>query len=72
MTKLIVRDNPGLVRDSRSKAIISEDTAAYNAYIQERNFRSQVQHVQSEIYTLKNEMTEIKNLLREFVNRNIS
>lgn len=66
--KLKVRDNPGLVRDSRTKAIISEDRDAYNAYMQERNFRSQVQKVQGEVGQLKTELGEIKSLLVKILN----
>lgn len=65
--KLKVKDNPGLVRDSKSKAIISEDIDSYNAYIQERNFRSQVQTVEKEVSNLKNEISDIKALLQQLV-----
>lgn len=65
--KLKVKDNPGLVRDSRSKAIISEDKDAFEAYVREKNFRSQFQQQRDEINTLKQDIHAIKTLLESLV-----
>ena len=70
--KLKVKDDPSLVRDSSSKAIIANDKTAYNNYIQERNFRSQVQHVEADINNLKQELGDIKSMLQQLISNTAS
>ena len=65
--KLKVIDSPGLVRDSKSKAIVAEDREQYNKYIQGRNFRDQVNNVNKEIGDLKSELSEIKVMLSQLL-----
>ena len=70
--KLKVKDNPSLVRDSSSKAIIANDETAYSNYIRERNFRSQVQHVEADITNLKQELGDIKSMLQQLISNTAS
>ena len=70
--KLKVKGDPSLVRDSSSKAIIANDETAYSNYIQERNFRSQVQHVEADINNLKQELGDIKSMLQQLISNTAS
>ena len=74
--KLKVEGNPGLVRDSRSKAIILEDQESYKVYLNEKRFREKVaqtsNNVETEISQLKEEINEIKSLLHKLVDMNIN
>lgn len=61
--KLKVKDVPGLYRDSKSKAIISEDQRGYSSYMQERQLRQQFQDVKQDVNKLQGEIGDIKNML---------
>lgn len=70
---LKVQENPGLLRDPHSKAIISVDNDAFNAYKMQRERllnaqESSTKHEQ-EIQTLKNDVNEIKSLLNIIINK---
>jgi hypothetical protein len=65
--KMTVRDYPNLVRDSQSKAIISEDVNGYQSYIKERNIRATMSTVTEDVDSLKKDIMEIKNLLEILV-----
>ena len=65
--KMRVENQPNLIRDSNSKAIIVEDKDKYYLYIQEKKFRSQVTTVNDEINNIKDEMSEIKQLLHQLL-----
>lgn len=65
--KMIVKDHPNLVRDSLSKAIISEDQSSYEAYVKERKLRSSMSDVIADVDGLKKDMTEIKSMLQIIV-----
>ena len=71
--KYKVQDHPGLVRDQRSKAIISEDTEALQRYLTERNYRQNLvtknQGMETEIHTLKTEVAELKDLVRQLLEK---
>ena len=71
--KYKVEDRPGLVRDSRSKAIIVEDQKALNQYLTERNYRQRLsstnQELEGQINNLKTEVHELKNLVQQLISR---
>ena len=69
MTHLKVKDNPGLVRDSKSKAIINVGSAAYNEYQNKKLLQSKVINMNEEIDELKQSVDEIKQLLTQIVKR---
>lgn len=67
--KLQVKDHPGLVRDSKSKAIINVDKNAYNDYLSRKSVNSKVINMTDEINNLKNSVNEIKDLLNKILER---
>ena len=58
-----VEGYPGLVRDDSSKAIVSEDRTAYQAYVNEVKFRQNVGGIREEVDSLKSDISEIKSML---------
>jgi len=55
-----VEDNPKLVRDNYSKAIINTDSEAYDAYMKRKK---KAIEKENELQNLKKEVSEIKDLL---------
>jgi hypothetical protein len=74
---LKVMDEPNLVRDTKSNAILNVNTEALNKYKQERDNILKMQKVISEhedlkknISSLSNDVSEIKQLLLQFMGKN--
>ena len=67
--KLKVKDHPGLVRDSKSKAIINEDKDAYNEYQNKKLMQKKVINISEEIDDLKQSVNDIKTLLTQILQR---
>lgn len=67
--KLKVQDHPGLVRDSRSGAIINIDSDAYKEYQNRKNLQKKVSGMSQEISDLKQSVDEIKSLLTQILQR---
>jgi hypothetical protein len=74
---LKVIDEPNLVRDTKSNAILNVNTEALNKYKQERDNILKMQKVISEhedlkknISSLSNDVSEIKQLLLQFMGKN--
>lgn len=69
-----VEDNPGLARDTNSRAIVNTNMAAYEAAVnRSRNAQKQRDELRDavrDINNLKCEMHEIKNLLLQIVDKN--
>lgn len=69
----IVEDNPGLIRDTTSNAIINTNNDAFSqrraqlAYIQLKGEVDEQQR--SDIDALKKDVQDIKNLLKELVSK---
>ena len=61
-----IEDNPNLIRDSYSKAIINTDVEAYEKYIM---LKSKLKNDKNEIDSLKNEVSELKNLVKDLINK---
>lgn len=59
---LKVKDHPGLVRDSRTNAIINIDERS-------RNDHKDKVDVQKKLHALETDMQEIKELLKQLTNR---
>lgn len=66
---LKVQDHPGLVRDSKSKAIINVDSDAYKEYQNKKLLQNKVINITDEINELKQSMDEIKGLLSQILQR---
>lgn len=69
MMYLKVKDHPGLVRDSKSKAIINVDSDAYKEYQNKKLLQNKVINITDEINELKQSMDEIKGLLSQILQR---
>jgi hypothetical protein len=67
--KLKVVDYPGLVRDSKSKAISNIDSDAYKEYQNKKLLQNKVINITDEINELKQSMDEIKGLLSQILQR---
>jgi len=62
MASKIVLDNPDLVRDSSTKAVINTNKTAYSQRLKQKQINEQQQ---SDLESLRSEMAEIKALLKE-------
>lgn len=62
-----VKDEPNLVRDTHSKAIISVDAAGLEAYRRKKQARvkqsRQIEELNKDVFEMKSDISEIKNLL---------
>ena len=67
MNYLKVKDNPSLIRDKSSKAILNTDIGALNKYKEERDFKLKLQKIVEENDQMKNDIAEIKNLLLKVI-----
>lgn len=68
--KIPVKDNPGLVRDAKSKAIINVDKNSYLEYKSRKNVNTKVINMTEDINNLKQSVDEIKLLLNKLIERN--
>jgi uncharacterized protein (UPF0276 family) len=66
-----IKDNPGLVRDTHSKAILNTDRAALNEYLMKaeiaRKQNLEREDTKMRLLKLEENMSEIKSLLSEIV-----
>lgn len=69
MTKLKVENHPGLVRDSKSKAIINIDEDSYKDYQNKKLMQTKLINITGEINDLKQSVNDIKQLLSEILQR---
>lgn len=67
--KYIVKDHPGLVRDSESKAIVNENKEAFKHYMKEKHIRDRNIQFEKEINIMKSDINEIKTLLLEIIKK---
>lgn len=66
---LKVTDEPNLVRDTNSNAILNVSSEALNKYKQDREKYLQMQKVISEHEEIKKDISEIKQLLLQLMDR---
>jgi Zn-dependent M16 (insulinase) family peptidase len=66
-----IKDNPSLVRDTHSKALLSTDRNALNEYKMKRQLEKKKEQEQQEVNNrltkMEDEMREIKHLLVELI-----
>tara|TARA_R100001509_G_C4852837_1_gene210685 strand:+ start:977 stop:1189 length:213 start_codon:yes stop_codon:yes gene_type:complete len=62
----IVEENPNLIRDNHSKAIINTDTEAYEAYIKRKKIILEKDKVTED---LRQEVSELKDLVKELIKK---
>ncbi len=64
MDTIPVKDEPALVREKNSQAILNTDNSALKAY---RKRRDKVKQLETDINIMKEELSEIKQLLKALV-----
>ena len=73
MRLLPVEGQLGLYRDTRSNAIINNNTIEYENYVKQRNARQtknvKIEQLESEIDQIKDDLFEIKSLLKSFIEK---
>jgi hypothetical protein len=62
-------DQPGLVRDSNSHAIINNNDIEYKLFMQNRNNSNQIKDIECDLNSLKKDFVDIKKMLIELLNR---
>ena len=69
-----IKNHPGLVRDTKTKAIVNVDSTAFEIYKSERNFRKEIKEktyeAEQDINTIKNDLNEIKTILLQLLQKN--
>ena len=69
-----VKNQPNLMRDPSSNAILNDNQSGYDEYIARRDAankqKEQSLNVEEDVANLKSELSEIKSLLKELVNGN--
>lgn len=66
---LKVKNEAGLVRDSKSKAVLNTDDQALKAYKKQRSKALQLQEAMEEIPQLRQEVAEIKDLIKQLLGK---
>lgn len=64
-----VKENPALVRDMDSMAILNTDKNSLNKYKEEREYKLKLAKVVSEHEQIKQDLTDIKSMLAALLNR---
>ena len=67
--KYTVKENPGLIRDGYSKAIINTDQAMLAHHRQRKQITNTVQSLTSDVNGLKDDVNEIKQLLKVLIDQ---
>jgi hypothetical protein len=65
---LKVEDNPNIVRDPDTKAILSVNVDAEEVYKKQREEKRKMRNMLNEFETVKNDLAEIKSLLSLLIN----
>lgn len=69
MTRIKLTDTNKYERDSHSKAILSNDQGALQAYKNRKKHNQQIESYGDDINNIKNEMIEIKEMLAQILQR---
>ena len=64
-----ITDNPKLIRDTFSQAIVTTDNDALAAYKAKKRQSRQIQDMSEDINNIRDEMRELKSLLVQLVNK---
>jgi hypothetical protein len=64
---LKVKDNPDLIRQKDSKAILNTNLKELNKYRQDRDEKMKLKKLVEESEQMKNDIDEIKSLLRQLI-----
>jgi uncharacterized protein YceH (UPF0502 family) len=66
----VVKDNPGLIRDSNSQAILNADVAAYKRFMQQRQKEVEQIELKEKVNNLETDIAEIKSMLAALIKIN--
>jgi len=69
MNTVKVKDEPGLVRDKESNAILSTDMKSLQAYKAQKNRMKKVDELAESVKNLNDRMLNIETLLKQLVER---
>lgn len=69
METIKVQNEPGLVRDKESNAILSTDMKSLQAYKAQKNRMKKVDELAESVETLNEKMLNIETLLKQLVER---
>lgn len=61
-------EDPSLLRDMHTGAIINNDMAAYKAFLNEREKGMRIDSVTKEIQELQDDVSQIKHMLQQLLN----
>jgi hypothetical protein len=64
-----VKENPELIRDMDSKAILNTNVSALQAYKKKREKQQEVNAAIDDINNMKNEINEIKTLMQRILDK---
>jgi hypothetical protein len=64
-----VKENPELVRDMDSKAVLNTNVSALQAYKKKREKQQEVNAAIDDINNMKNEINEIKTLMQRILDK---
>jgi hypothetical protein len=64
-----VKENPELIRDMDSKAVLNTNVAALQAYKKKREKQQEIQSAVDDINNMKNEINEIKTLMQRILDK---
>ena len=64
-----ITDNPKLIRDTFSQAVVTTDNDALAAYKAKKRQSRQIQDMSEDINNIRDEMRELKSLLVQIVNK---
>ena len=64
-----VKENPELVRDMDSKAVLNTNVSALQAYKKKREKQQEIQSAVDDINNMKNEINEIKTLMQRILDK---
>jgi hypothetical protein len=64
-----ILDNPHLVRDKKSNAVLNTNVEGLKAYRKQRDERLKINKMVEEFDSLKNDVADIKNLLKELLDK---
>jgi hypothetical protein len=68
MRETVKTDDPSLVRDKDTNAIINIDNAGFETFMKERERILRLDEVSTEVISLKQDMTQIKQMLQQLLN----
>lgn len=64
-----VKENPELIRDMESKAVLNTNLSALEAYKKKREKQQEIQSAVEDINTMKQDINELKTLMQRILDK---